>query len=67
MFVAFPGNTMAASSYKTFIIPLHHGSVFPDLPPGGIKSEQDLMGLNGVKIVNDLLHPGSDKIGRAHV
>jgi WD40 repeat protein len=65
MFVAFPGNTMAASSYKTFIIPLHHGSVFPDLPPGGIKSEQDLMGLNGVKIVNDLLHPGSDNVGYA--
>jgi len=65
MFVAFPGNTMAASSYKTFIIPLHHGSVCPDLRRGGIKSEQDLMGLNGVKIVNDLLHPGSDNVSYA--
>ena len=46
--------------YRTFIVPLRHGSAFPDLPATGIKAEADLERLNGVKVVDDLLHPGPD-------
>jgi Tol biopolymer transport system component len=48
----------AAGNYKTFIVPLHHGDSFPDLPATGIKTETDLTHLSGVKVINDLARPG---------
>jgi len=47
-------------NYKTFVVPLHPGESFPDLPAAGIKSESDLAHVRGVKVVDDLIHPGPD-------
>lgn len=60
LYVGLPGSAENSALFKTFIVPLKQGAVFPDLPVAGIKTETDLMGWRGVKIVNDSVHPGPD-------
>jgi Tol biopolymer transport system component len=50
----------ASSEYKTFVVPLHHGQTFPDLPATGIKSESDVAHLRGVHVITELAYPGRD-------
>lgn len=58
LYLGLPGSRGASRNYKTFVVPLHRGESFPDLPAAGIKSEGDLAHIKGVKVVNDLIHPG---------
>jgi Tol biopolymer transport system component len=60
VYVSLSRSGESVSRYRTFIVPLRHGSAFPDLPATGIKTEADLEKLNGVKVVDELLHPGPD-------
>jgi serine/threonine protein kinase len=52
--------SLRSGIYKTFVVPLHHGDSFPELPTTGIKSDSDLTHLSGVKVINDLVRPGPD-------
>ena len=58
--IGFPGGSGSSSNYKTFVIPLQPGESFPRLPDAGIKSESDFAQLRGVKVFDDLIHPGPD-------
>jgi serine/threonine protein kinase/Tol biopolymer transport system component len=51
-----PGNS--DSDFKTFVIPLRLGEMFPDLPATGIKSESDVAQLRGVQVIPELVYPG---------
>jgi hypothetical protein len=42
------------------VVPLRHGDSFPDLPATGIKSENDLLSLSGVKVIHESVRPGPD-------
>jgi serine/threonine protein kinase len=44
-------NVANSSTGRTFAVPLHGGSPFPDLPPPGIASPADLLKVPGVKII----------------
>lgn len=59
LYFGLPGGGVSRN-YKTFVVPLHPGESFPDLPAAGIKSESDLAHVRGVKVVDDLIHPGPD-------
>jgi eukaryotic-like serine/threonine-protein kinase len=41
-----------ATAQKTYVIPLRKGEVLPPLPPAGLKSEKDLMKIQGVKVID---------------
>ena len=60
LYVELPGGSGASRNYKTFVVPLHPGESFPDLPVGGIKSESDLARMRGVRTVDEIIHPGPD-------
>jgi len=53
-----PGNS--DSDFKTFVVSLRHGEMFPDLPATGIKSESDVAHLRGVQVIPELAYPGPD-------
>jgi Tol biopolymer transport system component len=60
VYIGLPGNSSNTARFKTFIVPVRHGSVFPDLPVNGIRSEADLEAITGVKMVEESLFPGHD-------
>jgi eukaryotic-like serine/threonine-protein kinase len=60
LYFGLPGGGGVSRNYKTFVVPLHPGESFPNLPAAGIKSESDLAHVRGVKVVDDLIHPGPD-------
>jgi serine/threonine protein kinase/Tol biopolymer transport system component len=37
---------------NTYLLPLARGHVFPDVPPGGFQSEQELANYPGVRVIN---------------
>jgi eukaryotic-like serine/threonine-protein kinase len=51
-----PGNS--DSDFKTFVVPLRQGEMFPELPATGIKSESDVAHLRGVQVIPELAYPG---------
>jgi len=59
LYIALPGGAKS-DNYKTFVVPLRRGESFPTLPPTGIKSESDLSGIAGVRVINELARPGPD-------
>jgi eukaryotic-like serine/threonine-protein kinase len=59
LYLGLPGGG-PSRNFQTFIVPLHPGESFPGLPDAGIKSESDLLHVHGVKVVDDLIHPGPD-------
>ena len=65
------GSKNSAMAYKTFIVHLHGGQSFPDLPSDGIKSEKDLEWLRDVETIDQAVRPGPDDsryvIGRSTV
>jgi hypothetical protein len=60
LYIALPGGGAKSGNYKTFVVPLRRGESFPTLPPTGIKSESDLSGIAGVRVINELARPGPD-------
>ena len=58
--IALYGKGDSSSDFKTFIVPLRPGQVFPDLPAGGIQSESDLAHFRGVEVVSGFAFPGPD-------
>lgn len=60
LYVGLPGSGGTSDIFRTFIVPLRHGNVFPVLPATGIKSGDDLAGLSRVKVKEELIHPGPD-------
>jgi hypothetical protein len=50
-----------SETYSTFVIPLRAGESFPRLSAAGIKTERDLTGLGGVKVVNDLVEHAQER------
>ncbi|HET7840136.1 MAG TPA: hypothetical protein VFM21_00950, partial [Terriglobia bacterium] len=52
------GPTMAAAQ-KTILIPLKNGEIFPPIPPGGLKSADDLSKVPGVKTFDRNLGMGA--------
>ena len=60
LFVGLPNNSSSAGTFRTFIVPQRRGSVFPDLPVNVIGSEADLETITGVRMVEQILHPGRD-------
>jgi hypothetical protein len=57
-YIGLLGGGSHSDTYRTFVIPLHAGEIFPRLPAAGIKTDRDLTGLEGVKVINDLVRPG---------
>jgi len=64
-YIGLLGASDSSADYKTFIVPLHHGESFPDLPAEGIKSESDLGHLRLVDVVSGFAYPGPDVSRRA--
>jgi serine/threonine protein kinase len=60
LYVGLPGAGAHSGLYKTFIVPLRDTNSFPELPSSGIKTEKDLTGLGGVKVISELARPGPD-------
>jgi Tol biopolymer transport system component len=60
LYIALPGGDAKSGNYKTVVIPLRRGETFPKLPASGIKSENDLISLSGVRVINELARPGPD-------
>ena len=60
LYVGLPGGGITGGIFKTFVVPLRHGDSFPELPATGIKSESDLVGLSGVKVIHESARPGPD-------
>jgi serine/threonine protein kinase/Tol biopolymer transport system component len=58
LYIGLLGGGGHSDTYRTFVIPLRAGESFPRLPAAGIKTDKDLTGLVGVKVVNDLVRPG---------
>jgi serine/threonine protein kinase/Tol biopolymer transport system component len=58
--IGLPGSSDSSADFRTFIVPLHHGDSFPELPAAGIKSDSDLVHLHGVDVVSVFAHPGPD-------
>jgi eukaryotic-like serine/threonine-protein kinase len=56
--IGLPEQSGSTRRYKTIIVPLRSGEDFPPLPPGGIKSANDLAGVPGVKAMDELIRPG---------
>ena len=44
--------------WRTFIIPVLPGKVFPKLPPSGVASERDAAALSGARMVDNYVMPG---------
>jgi len=61
VYVTIYGAGGSSGSYKTFVIPLRHGEIFPNLPGNGIQSESDLGRLSGVQVISDYAVPGPDE------
>ena len=50
-----------AGETRTYAVPLRSGSMVPALPPGGVKSENDLKNLPGVQVIDAVdISPGID-------
>jgi hypothetical protein len=45
------GEASAFGSGRTYVIPLPEGSMLPELPAGGFRSEQELAAIPGVEIL----------------
>ena len=53
--------SQTAPTGVTFSVPLATGSVFPDLPPGGLKSPQEIAKLPGAKLIpRSAIFPGAE-------
>jgi serine/threonine protein kinase/Tol biopolymer transport system component len=44
---------------RTLVLPVPHGRDLPPLPPSGINSPEDVKGLPGVKIIDEVISPGA--------
>ena len=51
LYIGLLGGGAHSDTYRTFVIPLRPGETFPRLPAAGIKTEKDLAGLGGIKVV----------------
>ncbi len=60
LYLGLPRADANSDLFKTFILPLRRGHSFPELPLAGIKTEKDLTGLGGVKVLSELARPGPD-------
>ena len=44
---------------QTLVLPVPHGRDLPPLPPSGINSPEDVKGLSGVKVIDEVISPGA--------
>jgi Tol biopolymer transport system component/tRNA A-37 threonylcarbamoyl transferase component Bud32 len=44
---------------QTLVLPIPHGRDLPPLPPSGINSPEDVKGLSGVKVIDEVISPGA--------
>ena len=44
---------------RTLVLPVPHGKDLPPLPPSGINSPEDVKGLPGVKVIDEVISPGA--------
>ncbi len=58
LYIGVFGSGNSGSDFKTFVVPLRHAEMFPDLPATGIKSESDVAHLRGVQVIPELAYPG---------
>jgi hypothetical protein len=58
MFLSITGASHTFLGWRTFIIPVPPGKVFPKLPPSGVASERDAAALPGAKMVDNYVMPG---------
>jgi Tol biopolymer transport system component len=56
--IGLPGQNGSTGSFRTIVVPIRSGEDFPPLPPGGIKSADDLAGVSGVRLMDGLIRPG---------
>jgi eukaryotic-like serine/threonine-protein kinase len=58
VFLSVTGASRTFFGWRTFIIPLPPGKLFPKLPPLGVTSERDAAALSGAKMVDNYIMPG---------
>jgi serine/threonine protein kinase len=58
MFLSITGASHTFLGWRTFIIPVPAGKVFPKLPPLGVASERDVAALSGARMVDNYVMPG---------
>jgi serine/threonine protein kinase/Tol biopolymer transport system component len=44
---------------RTLVLPVPHGRDLPPLPPSGINSPEDVKGLPGAKVIDEVISPGA--------
>ena len=63
LFLSLPASEKASETWfgtKTFVIPLHRGESFPDLPPAGLRSDEEVLRISGTTVINEFVRPGTD-------
>jgi Tol biopolymer transport system component len=58
LFLSVTGASHTFLGWRTFVIPLPPGKLFPKLPPLGVASERDAAALPGAKMVDNYVMPG---------
>jgi eukaryotic-like serine/threonine-protein kinase len=58
LFLSITGASHTDLGWRTFVIPLPPGKLFPKLPPLGVSSERDAAALSGRKMVDNYAMPG---------
>lgn len=63
LFLSLPSGEKDSESWlgaKTFVIPLHAGQSFRDLPPAGVRSDAEALRMAGTTVINEFVRPGTD-------
>jgi eukaryotic-like serine/threonine-protein kinase len=58
LFLSVAGASHTFLGWRTFVIPLPPGKLFPKLPPSGVTSERDAAALSGARMVDNYVMPG---------
>ena len=58
LYVEVPATQETDTGGRTYVVPLPHGRVWPDIPVGGVKSEAELAKLSGVSLLDEFDNPG---------
>jgi Tol biopolymer transport system component len=59
LYVALIEMGSRAGRARTLVLPVPHGRDLPPLPPSGINSPEDVKGLPGVKVIDEVISPGA--------
>jgi hypothetical protein len=58
LFLSVVGASHTFFGWRTFVVPLPPGRLFPKLPTSGVTSERDAAALPGARMVDDYITPG---------